>query len=185
MDINEQIVRAWLEIQGFLVKGRLRYKVTRPVIYLYSSKGEVKHTGWSDIDLIAYRWGDQKRVAVDISAWMTKYISISDVTEGRGTLHASSYERLFKSSSLEARSALRQEFGVHDDDQYEIWLVVSFLAPTQKEQVKAECLKHVDRVIEFREIMNELVDYIKRDPKLPQEAEALQTIRALVLCKIL
>lgn len=183
MDINEQIVRAWLEIQGFLVKGRLKYKVTRPVIY--RSKGEVKHTGWSDIDLIAYRWRDQKRVAVDISAWMTQYISLSYVTEGRGGLHVSSYQRLFKSSSPEARSALRQEFGVHDDNEYEIWLVVSFLAPTQKEQVEAECLKHVDRVIEFREIMNELVDYIKRDPKLPREAEALQTIRALVLCKIL
>ena len=189
MDINEQIVRSWLEIQGFLVKSRLRYKVIRPIFHLGTRTGDkwkkVKYGGWSDIDLIGYRWHDGRRVAVDISAWMTEYISLSYVTEGRGGVHASSYERLFKSCSPEARSALRQEFGVHDDNEYEIWLVVSFLAPTQKERVKAECLKHVDRIIEFKEIMNELVDYIKCDPKLPQEAEALQTIRALVLCKIL
>ena len=149
MDINEQIVRSWLEIQRFLVKSRLRYKVTKE-----------KGVGWSDIDLIANRLHDGKKVAVDITAWMTEYISLAYVTDpGIG-----SYYRLFKSSFPEARSALRQEFGVHYDNQYEIWLVVSFLAPTQKEQVRAECLKHVDRLIEFTEIMTELVDYIKRNP---------------------
>ena len=188
MDINEQIVRSWLEIQGFLVKSRLRYKVIRPIFHLGTRTGDkwkkVKYAGWSDIDLIGYRRHDGRRVAVDISAWMTEYISLSYVTKTQNKFNEL-YYRLFKSCSPEARSALRQEFGVHDDNEYEIWLVVSFLAPTQKEQVKAECLKHVDRIIEFKEIMNELVDYIKCDPKLPQEAEALQTIRALVLCKIL
>lgn len=170
MDINEQIVRAWLEIQGFLVKSRLRYKVTR-----------AKSAGWSDIDLIGYRLHDGKRVAVDIAAWMTEYISLSYVTNEESV----SYYRLFKSSLPEARSALRQEFGVHYDNQYEIWLVVSFLAPKQRGQVEAECLKHVDRVIEFPEIMRNLVEHIKRSPNPTQETEGLQTIRALVLCKIL
>ncbi len=170
MDINEQIVRAWLETQGFLVKSRLRYKVTRG-----------KYTGWGDIDLIAYRLHDGKRVAVDITAWMTEYISLSYVTNPE----SNSYYRLFKSSFPEARSAIRQEFGVQYDNQYEIWLVVSYLAPTQKEEVKAECLKHVDHVAEFPEIMKDLVDYIRRNPNPTQEAEALQTIRALVLTDIL
>ena len=166
MDINEQIVRAWLEIQGFLVKSRLKYKVTR---------------GWSDIDLIAYRLHDGKKVAVDISAWMTEYISLSYVTDKK----SDSYYRLFKSSLPEARSALRKEFGVHYDNQYEIWLVVSFLAPKQRQQVMVECLKHVDRVIEFTEIMKDLVEHIKKERNPTQETEALQTIRALVLCEIL
>ena len=170
MDINEQIVRSWLEIQGFLVKSRLRYKVTRG-----------KYTGWSDIDLIAYRLHDGKRVAVDITAWMTEYISLSYVTDSESV----SYYRLFKSGLPEARSAIRQEFGVHNDNQYEIWLVVSYLAPTQREQVMVECLKHVDRVIEFTEIMKDLVEHIKKEPNPTQETEALQTIRALVLCEIL
>jgi len=166
VDINEEIVRAWLETQGFLVKSRLRYKVTR---------------GWSDIDLIAYRLHDGKRVAVDISAWMTEYISLSYVTDEK----SGSYYRLFKSSLPAARSALRQEFGVQYDNQYEIWLVVSFLAPKQREQVMVECLKHVDRVIEFTEIMKDLVEHIRKEPNPTQESGALQTIRALVLCEIL
>ncbi len=66
-----------------------------------------------------------------------------------------------------------------------MWLVVSFLAATQREEVKAECLKHVDRVVEFTEIMNDLVNKTKGDPKPDQQTEALQTTRALVLCKIL
>jgi len=170
MDINEQIVRAWLEIQGFLVKSRVKYKITT-----------AKSAGWGDIDIAAYRLHDGKRVGVDISAWMTEYISLSYVTNPEHY----AYHRLFKSSSPEARAAIRQEFGVHDDKQYEIWLVVSYLAPTQKQQVEAECLKHVDRVIEFPTIMKELVDYIKLNPGPSQETEALQTIRALVLSEIL
>lgn len=140
-----------------------------------------KGTGWSDIDLIANRLHDGKKVAVDISAWMTEYISLSYVSNAK----SDPYYRLFKSSFPEARSALRQEFGVHYDNQYEIWLVVSFVAPRQREQVKAECLNHVDRVIEFTEIMKDLVGHIRSNPNPTQETEVLQTIRALVLCEIL
>lgn len=48
-----------------------------------------------------------------------------------------------------------------------------------------ECLKHVDRVIEFPEIMKDLIESVKKNPKLPREEESLQTIRALILCKLL
>ena len=170
MDINEQIVRSWLETQGFLVKSRLKYEVTSG-----------KYKGVSDIDLIAHRLHDGRRVAVDITAWMTQYISLSYV---RNPSHYA-YYRLFKSSFPEARAAIRKEFGVHNDKQYEIWLVLSYLAPTQRKQVEVQCLKHVDRVIEFPTIMRELVDYIKKNPGPSQETEALQTIRALVLSEIL
>ena len=93
MDINEQIVRSWLETQGFLVKSRLRYEMTSG-----------KYKGWSDIDLIANRLHDGKKVAVDITAWMTQYISLSYV---RNPGHYA-YYRLFKSSFPEARAAIRQ-----------------------------------------------------------------------------
>ncbi len=170
MDINEQIVRSWLETQGFLVKSRLRYEITSG-----------KYKGWGDIDLIAYRLHDGKRVAVDITAWMTQYISLSYVTNPNHY----AYYRFFKSSFPEARAEIRQEFCVHNYNQYEIWLVISYLAPTQKEKVEAACLRHVDRVVEFPTIMKELVDYIKQAPGPAQETEALQTVRALVLSEIL
>ncbi len=166
MDVNEQIVRAWLEMHNYLVKSRLRYKVNR---------------GWSDIDLIAYQLHDRKHVAVDISAWMTENITLSYVKDPKSDL----FYRLFKSNSAEARAAIRKEFGVHNDNQYELWLVVSYLSPTQREQVLTECQKHVDRVIEFPEIMKDLVKYVKDNSNMTHESEALQTIRALVLCEIL
>ena len=112
---------------------------------------------------------------------MTQYISLSYV---KNPSHYA-YYRLFKSSFLEARAALRKEFGVHSDNQYELWLVISFLGPTQKPQVEAECLKYVDRVIEFPTIMKEMVDHIRREPGPSQETEALQTIRALEHCGLL
>jgi len=170
MDISEQIVRAWLEIQGFLVQSRVRYKI-------YSGTS----AGWGDIDLIGYRVKDHKRVAIDISAWMTKDITLSYVTKE----NSNTYYRLFKSSFPEARDAIRKAFGGNSDDQYELWLVVSYIGPTQKADVEAECLKYVDRVVEFPTIMKDLIEHIKKNPNLPQETEALQTIRALVLCEIL
>ena len=171
MDINEEIVRSWLELQGFLVKSRFRYQVTR------GATG--KNKAWSDIDLIAYRLHDGKRVAVDISAWMRESVTLGYITDEK------THYRLFKATFPEARSALCQEFGVHNDDQYEIWLVVSFLGDRQREEVEAECLKYVNRVITFPEIMNDLIAEIKQHPGPARESEALQTIRALELCGLL
>ena len=170
MDISEQIVRAWLEINEFLVQRRIRYKI-------YSGGS----AGWSDIDLIGYRVRDHKRVAVDISAWMTENITLSYVTNKK----SNTYYRLFKSSSPEARATIRKAFGVNSDDQYELWLVVSYIGPKQRADVEAQCLKHVNRVVEFPTIMKELVDHVKNDPNPPRETEVLQTIRALMLCDIL
>lgn len=170
MDNNEQIVRAWLETQGFLVQSRLKFKVRRGM-----------SSGWSDIDLIAYRPSDRKRVVVDVTAWMTEKIRFSYVSNpNNGT-----YSRLHNISSPETRSAIRKAFSLEGDDQYEIWHVVSFISENQKEQVLTECLKYVNRIVEFPEIMKELVEFVRSNPNPTQEQEALHTIRALVLCGLL
>ena len=171
MDVNEEIVRAWLqEKERFLVRGRLKFRV----------KGERKSAGYSDVDLIGYRLHDGKRVAVDISAWMTETITLSYLKEGSG-----SRQRLLRISSDEAREAIRDYFGVAYDKQYEVWLVVSRISKRQGEEIRIELLKHVNRVVEFREIMEDLVEIIKKRPNVPREEESLQTIRALVLCGLL
>ncbi len=170
MDNNEQIVRVWLETQGFLVQNRTKYKVSRG-----------SSSGWSDIDLIAYKPSDGKRVAVDVTAWMTEKIRFSYVSNSaNGT-----YKRLHNITSNEARSAIRQAFGVKSDDEYEIWHIVSFISDAQRKQVEEEILKYVNRVIEFPDIMKNLVEYIKNNRNVTQESEALHTIRALVLCKLI
>ena len=170
MDVNEEIVRAWLQEQGFLVRGRLKYLV----------KGERKSAGWSDVDLIAYRLHDRKYVAVDIAAWMTERITLSYLKEKSGSRH-----RLLRISGPEARKAIRDYLGVAHDNQYEVWLVVSFISKRQHDEITKELLKHVDRVIEFPEIMKYLVESIKKDRNRTREEETLQTIRALVLCDLL
>ena len=170
MDVNEEIVGAWLQEQGFLVRGRLKYLV----------KGERKSAGWSDVDLIGYRLHDRKYVAVDITAWMTETITLAYLKENAGSRH-----RLLKISYPEARKAIRDYLGVAHDDQYEVWLVVSFISKRQHDEIMEELLKHVDRVIEFPEIMKDLVESIKNDPNRTREEESLQTIRALVLCDLL
>ncbi|MHA1330929.1 MAG: hypothetical protein ACTSR2_07620 [Candidatus Hodarchaeales archaeon] len=48
-----------------------------------------------------------------------------------------------------------------------------------------ELRKHVDRVVDFPEIMRDLVKAIKKNPNRNREEESLQTIRALVLCGLL
>jgi len=169
MDVNEEIVRAWLQEQGFLVRSRLKYKV----------KGDRKSAGWSDVDLIAYRPSDRKFIAVDISAWMTERITLSYLKDKKIR------HRLLKISSPEARATIRDYLGVDNDEQYETWLVVSFISKKQYNEVMHELLKHFDRVIEFPKIMKDLVESVRRDPNRTREEESLQTIRALVLCGLL
>ena len=170
MDVNEEIVRAWLQEQGFLVRGRLKYLV----------KGKRKSAGWSDVDLIGYRLHDRKYVAVDITAWMAETITLSYLKDDANTSW-----RILKISSEESRKAIREYLGVAKDDQYELWLVVSFISKRQHDQVKKKLREYVDRVIEFPEIMSDLVEIIKKNPNRSREEESLQTIRALVLCGLL
>lgn len=170
MDNNEEIVRIWLETQGFMVQSRLKFKVTREL-----------SSGWSDVDLIAYHPLDNKRVVVDVTAWMTEKIRHSYVSNPKN----GTYQRLHNITSKEARTAIRKAFGVERDDQYEIWHVVSFISDNQRDQVLTEFSKYVNRVIEFPEIMKDLVKFVKNNPNVTQETETLQTIRALVLCKII
>ena len=61
----------------------------------------------------------------------------------------------------------------------------SFISERQRKEVEEELLKHVDKVIEFPEIMKYLVDRIKENPNPPRDEESLQTIRALVLCNLI
>ncbi len=170
MDNNEQIVRAWLETQGFLVQNRIKYKVSRG-----------GSSGWCDIDLIAFRPSDGKKVAVDVTGWMTGKIRYSDVTNpNRGT-----YYRIHNVFSKESRATIRKAFNVKSDKEYEIWHVVSFISDNQREQVMRELLKCVDRIAEFPEIMKDLINHVKQNPNVTQETETLHTIRALVLCDLL
>lgn len=149
MDVNEEIVRAWLQEQGFLVKGRLKFKV----------KGERKSSGYTDVDLIGLNLHSGMKVAVDISAWMTETISMSYLED------ATTKYRLFKMTYPEARKSIKDCLGIAYDNQYESWLVVSRISERQRDKVEQRIKENgIDRVIEFKEILTDLIHKIKDDP---------------------
>ena len=174
MDYDEQIVKAWLETQGFIVKSRLKYKIKKEI------NGK-ERAGWGDIDLVGIRPKDCKRVVVEVSAWMTETITWSYVKNE----NSSDYYRLFKSTFPDARKAIREFFGVKSDKEYEMWLVVSFISERQRKEVEKVIKSKFNQVFEFRQVLEELIDYIKKNPKVSQENETLQTIRDLYLCGLL
>jgi len=173
MDVNEEIVAAWMQEQGFFVKGREKFRV----------KGEKKSSGWSDIDLICYNPIERKCVAIDISAWMTETIT-------RGYFNpnskANTRHRILKITEPEARAKIREYLGVTNDNQYEIWLVLSKISERQKEDVIKECKKAgITKVIEFKDVMSDLIKIIKKNPNPSRDEGSLQTIRALIWCDLL
>lgn len=171
MDVNETIVEAWLESSGFLVRRRLRYDLSGGA---WSSV--------SDIDLLAYDPVKNKRIAVLVTAWMTQSISPSYFKAGT-PLHS----KLTHFSSPPASEAIRSAFGVSSDQKFERWFVVGRLGSHSKEAVANICQSFsITRVVEFQEVMVDLVEYVKSQATwLPQESEALQTIRALVWSHLL
>src|SRR5436305_35742 len=60
-DANEEIVRRYLELHGYFVRSRVRYKYTTP------------HggSGWSDIDLCGITT-DRRAIAVEVKGWHTE-----------------------------------------------------------------------------------------------------------------
>jgi hypothetical protein len=60
-DANEEIVRRYLELHGYFVRSRVRYKYTTP------DGG----SGWSDIDLCGIT-PDGRAIAVEVKGWHTE-----------------------------------------------------------------------------------------------------------------
>lgn len=171
MDVNETIIRAWLESKGFLVRSRLRYDL--------SPSGDWSSA--SDIDLIGHNPKTGQNVAVLITAWMTQTIAPSQFNVGKPIR-----KKLENFSSPAAQAAIRKALGIRKGKKWWRWFVVSRVSPTSKAQVETLCKPYVDKVFEFREVMEDLVNYVRAtELYFPHESEALQTIRALLWCKLI
>jgi hypothetical protein len=70
--------------------------------------------------------------------------------------------------------AIPKAFSLNNDN-YEIWHVVTFVSENQRDQVLNECKRFVNRIIEFPEIMHSLVDYFRNSSNTNQETEVLRT----------
>ena len=165
MDVNETIVAAWLESKDFFVRKRLRYDL---------SGGPWSSV--SDVDLLGYNPNGPTRVAALVTAWMTQNITPSHIKKGGVLSHA-----LKNFSGPEASRKIQEAFNVSNDGDFHRRWVVGRLGSRTRSQVQATCQSlRIVRVIEFREVLTDLVQFVKKDSKyLPHESEALQTIRAL------
>ena len=172
MDVNESIVAAWLEIQGFLVRKR--------VLVDLSKKEDWSSAG--DVDIVGWRPTQPARVAVMVTAWMTQNVTPSDMTTGQ------LYGTLNNFVSDESDRAIRHVLGDLDDNDYQRWWVVGRLGNRSRDEVKDRALHDygIVRVFEFKEIMAKMVLFVKYEHKwLPHESESLQTLRALEWCGFL
>jgi hypothetical protein len=169
MDVDGKIVSAWMQKNGFLVQGKLGFYVKHDT-----------HYAPSHVDMVCYRFSDDKKIAVDIPALMTETVSLSCFKKPEN------HNKLFKITTPEARRAVREYFDVKQDDQYESWLVISKLANKQRGEILEFCREQgVDRVIGLREILSDVVKDIRSNPALERKEESLQTIQALVLSDLL
>ena len=167
MDVNETIVGTWLEAKGFFVRQRLKYDLS----------GAKDWSSVSDVDLLGYNPNGATRVAALVTAWMTQSITPSHIKTGGVLSHA-----LRNFLGPEATSEIKKVFDVSDEKDFQRWWVVGRLGSRTRSDVQATCQSlGIVRVIEFREVVTDLVQFVKDDAKyLPHESEALQIIRALV-----
>jgi hypothetical protein len=91
-DANEEIVRRYLELDGYFVRSRVQYKYTTP------GGG----AGWSDVDLCGIT-SDGQAIAVEVKGWHTEKITASYIKDWPTMFHFS--------VRLEATQALTHVLG--------------------------------------------------------------------------
>ena len=169
MDVNETIVAAWMESKEYFIRKRLKYDLSGGT---WSSV--------SDVDVLGYRPNDDHRVAVLVSAWMTMPVSPSFLKKGK-RLHSA----LSNFVSTEATTAMTEVFGTSDQP-IERWLVLGRIGSQSRELVLERCREFsIAQVFEFREVLEDSIEFERDNHWSPHASEVLQTIRALKWTELL
>ena len=168
VDVNEEIVRQYFELKGFLVQTNVQY---------LKSKEEIgkKSSGYGDIDLIIVNPKTGEKAIVGVSGWHTERITPSYVKDWG--------HRIF---SFLSKLALEKAAEVLGSNDFRKILVVSQLGVKKesKDKFKEEAHKRgIDKVIEFPDILKELINMVKTEPSY--DSEVLQTLRLLKIYDLL
>lgn len=148
-DANEEIVRRHLELDGYFVRSRVRYK------YRVSGGG----AGWSDVDLCGIT-ADGLAVAVEVKGWHTEKITVSYVKD---------WPALFYFAVRpEAASALAQVLGT---DTYRKVLVVGELGPSGGQAFRDHATTLGVEVLTFAAILRRLIDETELGPDAVTDGE--------------
>ena len=168
VDVNEEIVRKYFELQGYFVQADVPY-------FKPKEKTGKKSSGYGDIDLIVTNPKTGDRAIVGVSGWHRERITPSYV-EGWGG-------RIF---DFVGRLALEKAAEVLGTREFRKILVVSRLGArkdSREKFVEKARKMGVDEVIEFPKILEELIGMIERGPSY--DSEVLQTLRLLKVYKFL
>lgn len=163
-DVNEEIVRQYFELKGYLVRTRVPFNKPK-------EKTGKKSSGYGDIDLIVTNPKTGDRAIVGVTGWQTERITPS---------YAKTWgHRLF---SFTDPLALKKATEVLGTDDFRKVLVVSQLG--SREQSKRSFIEKaqehsVDEVIEFPDILDFLIKEV--DVRHSPDSEVLQIIRVLKL----
>lgn len=169
-DVNEEIVKAYYETQGYLVKTN----------HYYIKKGKHGGGGHSDIDLIIYHPIKKESAIVSVKGWHTTIVQESNLEKKWEKQH---YEKLkIDSQTIKAAKSF---FG---NKTFRKILVLSNFKEGYREKLsrKLEKFYGYDEVTDFSTILKELIEgnekkgipefNIKRDYK---DSEFLQTLRIM------
>jgi hypothetical protein len=154
-EVNEEIVRAYYESQGFFVRTRVRY-------FRRKDKAKLKGSGYGDLDILATH-PDGRRVLVAVTGWHNMNALPSDFTPSDPYL-----DEL-------ALGAARKEFRSGD---YQKALVVSRFNPETKDEVVRKAKEQgIDEVIDYATILRHLFAYVRENEHT--EDLVLHVIRVL------
>lgn len=168
VDVNEEIVRKYFELKGFLVQTNVQYLKRK------EETGK-KSSGYGDIDLIISNPKTGEKAVVGVSGWHTERITPSYVRDWGHRL-----------LGFLNKLALKKATEVLGSEDFRKILVVSQLGAKKESRDKflEEAHKHgVNEVIEFPRILKELIRMVETEPSY--DSEVLQTLRLLKIYGLL
>ena len=166
-DVNESIVRLYFESRGFLVRTNVQF-------FKPKEKTGKQSSGYGDLDLVIMNPHTGEKAVVGVSAWHTERITPSYIDEWG--------HRIFNFVDDLALQKATEIFGTSDLKKI---LVVSRLGARPESRqtfIKKAHKKGVDEILEFPEILRDLVDYVKVKPSY--DNEVLQIIRLLKIYEL-
>lgn len=175
-DVNEEIVKAYYEAQGYLVKTNHYYVKKK-----FSEDGEKKGQGPSDIDLMIIHPKTGDRAIISVKGWHNDVVMKSNIEK---KWKVKDYQKLkIDEQTIEAG---KQFFGNKD---FRKILALSCIDEKDYSFLKKETEKFYgyDEVLDFPTILRELIDGSKEKGieqfnqfKNYRDSEFLQTLRLLI-----
>jgi hypothetical protein len=157
-DVNEDIVRLYFELNGYMVQSNLKYMI---------------HTGESDIDLAIMREKPADRAIVEVKGWHTERFTLTYVMNDTKSDSCPP----FYFTRPEALTVARKFF---NNKPFRRILVVPSISERQKDKILTICRKHKVVLLLFPDILKDIISKTKMN-KNYKESEFQQAVRLMKL----